>query len=304
MKKAIVTGATSFIGLHLLNKLIREKWKVYAIVRRGSSKTALLPSSEQIEIVYLDMNEYSKMGEHIKEPCDVYVSLAWNGTRGETRSDARKQEENYQYSIDALKAVKQIGCKMIISAGSQAEYGPMQDKVSEDDACKPNTEYGIWKLKYYEEGMLFCKKHGISFKEPRFFSLYGADDNEKTMILSILDDMMHNRPCKMTQCIQLWDFLYIEDAIDGVFRLMNTPCADGAYNFGTGDIRPLKEFIMEMYQITNSASPLLFGSVPYPLTGMVNVCPDIKKLQTQTGWRAETSFADGIRKIIEYRAMI
>lgn len=304
MKKAIVTGATSFIGLHLINRLVRENWKVYAVVRRGSSKAALIPSDEKVEIVYLDMDEYSQMGEFIKGPCDVYVSLAWNGTRGEERSDATRQEDNYRYSMRALEAVREIGCKIVISAGSQAEYGPMQDKVSEEAVCKPNTEYGIWKLKYYEDGMSFCKKHGISFKEPRFFSLYGADDNEKTMILSILDDMMNNRPCKLTQCIQLWDFLYIEDAIDGVFRLMSVPCVDGAYNFGTGDIRPLKEFIMEMYRLTHSTSQLLFGAVSYPSTGMVNVCPNINKLQTQTGWKAETAFADGIQKIIEYKEMI
>lgn len=304
MKKAIITGATSFIGLHLVNKLIKEKWKVYAIVRRGSSKATLLPNSEQIENIYLNMDEYSQMGEFIKEPCDVYVSLAWNGTRGKEREDAKRQENNYRCSMHALKGIKEIGCKIVIGAGSQAEYGPMQDKVNEETVCQPNTEYGIWKLKYYEDGMAFCKNHGISFKEPRFFSLYGKDDNENTMILSILDDMMNNSPCRLTECIQLWDFLYIEDAVDGVFKLMNVPCADGAYNFGTGDIRPLKEFIMEMYQITHSTSPLLFGAVPYPSTGMVNVCPDINKLKIQTGWKAETAFADGIREIIKYKIAI
>ena len=79
---------------------------------------------------------------------------------------------------------------------------------------------------------------------------------------------------------------------------MTLPCEDGAYNFGSGDIRPLKEFVMEMYKITNSKSQLLFGAIPYPQTGMVNVCPDISKLQTQTGWKAKIDFLQGIHKII------
>ena len=125
-------------------------------------------------------------------------------------------------------------------------------------------------------------------------------DNPQTMVLSILKDMMDNAPCRMTECIQLWDFLYIEDAVDGIFRLMDMQCEDGAYNFGSGDIRPLKEFVMEMYKITGSKSQMLFGAIPYPDTGMVNVCPDISKLQMQTGWNAKTTFADGIQKIIDY----
>ena len=67
MKRAVVTGATSFIGVHLVNRLILEGWKVYAVARKGSRRVALLPLNEQIEIVYLDMEEYSKLGESIKE---------------------------------------------------------------------------------------------------------------------------------------------------------------------------------------------------------------------------------------------
>lgn len=304
MKRAIITGATSFIGLHLIKRLIIEGWKIYAVVRRENTKTFLLPSSKQIELIYLNMENYSQLNEFVKESCDVYISLAWNGTRGIERSNAKKQEQNYIYSMEALKAAVKSGCKMAISAGSQAEYGPILNRVSENFICQPNTEYGRWKLKYYNDGINYCKQLGISFKEPRFFSLYGENDNEQTMILSILKCMMNDMPCRMTQCIQLWDFLYIEDAIDGIFRLMNIPCEDGAYNFGSGDIRPLKEFVMEMYRITNSKSQLIFGAVPYPDTGMVNVCPDISKLQKQTGWTARTVFADGIQKIIDYRQQI
>lgn len=301
MKKAIVTGATSFIGIHLINRLIMENWKVYAVVRRNSSKVKLLPNDKNIEVIQLEMDEYAYMGEKIKEPCDAYISLAWNGTRGELRSDVNIQKQNYYNSMDALKAVNNIGCKVIISAGSQAEYGPMTDCVNEDSICKPNTEYGKWKLKYYNDAMEFCKKAGISFKEPRFFSLYGEDDYDKTMILSILDDMTKNNECRLTKCIQLWDFLYIEDAIEGMYRLISLECEDGAYNFGSGDIRPLKEFVMEMYKIVDSKSELLFGAIAYPETGIVNACPDISKLQKQTGWTAKKSFSEGIKKICEYK---
>lgn len=301
MKKAIITGATSFIGIHLIHKLIREKWKIYAVIRKNSLKSAILPFNDQLKVIELEMGEYERLPAMISEPCDVFVSLAWNGTRGLERADAKRQEENFKYSMEALKAVNRIGCKMVIGAGSQAEYGPITDKISESDACNPNTEYGEWKLKYYEAAMKFCRENKISFKEPRFFSLYGEDDSDKTMILSVLDNMINNRVCKLTQCVQMWDFLYIDDAVEGVFRLMEKECSDGAYNVGSGDTRPLKDFIMEMYKLTDSVSELQFGSILYPETGMVSVYPDISKLREQTGWRAKTTFEEGIRKIIDYK---
>lgn len=301
MKKAIITGATSFIGRHLTDRLLAEGWGIYAIVRKGSEGRNLLPVNKNVKVLELDMSEYGKLSFLIQENCDAYVSLAWNGTRGAAREDGKRQEENCIYSIEALKAAYNTGCRVVISAGSQAEYGPMTDKVKESAACHPNTEYGKWKLKYYEYAAKFCAAHGLSFKEPRFFSLYGEDDNETTMILSILDDMLSDRSCRLTKCIQLWDFLYIEDAIDGIFRLINMKCDDGVYNFGSGDTRPLREFVMEMYRLTESHSELLFGEVPYPATGMVNVYPDISRLRQQTGWEAATAFSEGIKRIIEYK---
>lgn len=304
MKKAIVTGATSFIGRNLIKRLVDANWKVYAVIRKENIKDSILFSSANVEVISLVMEEYSNLAEYIKEPCDAYVSLAWSGTRGMQRDDKNQQEKNYVLSMLALEAVKNIGCKVVISAGSQAEYGLMTKEIKENDNCEPNTEYGKWKLEYYKNGMEFCKDNKIAFKEPRFFSLYGEDDYEKTMVLSILNNMLENRPCKLTKCIQLWDFLYIDDAIDGMLRLMECECDNGAYNFGSGDIRPLKDYVMEMYRITGTQSELMFGAVPYPLTGIVNACPNICKLKEQTGWTPKISFEEGIRRIITYKQKV
>lgn len=300
MKKAIITGATSFIGLHLIDRLISENWYVYAIIRANSEKIDLLPDCERVEKVFLEMNEYKALDEYISEPCDAYVSLAWNGTRGKERSDESRQKENFLYSMEALRAIERIGCNVVISAGSQAEYGLMTEPIDEEFPCNPNTAYGKWKWMYYKEAFQFCRSHGMAFKEPRFFSLYGEDDNPNTMIQSIIRDMIEGKECKLTKGIQLWNFLYIDDAVEGVYRLMTVECEDGAYNFGSDDTRQLKNFIIEMQQIMGSKSVLQFGLLPYPISGLVNVCPKINKLQNQTGWCARVSFREGIERVMKY----
>ena len=122
MYKVIVTGATSFIGIHLIKQLIyRSKYFVYAIVRRNSGKRELLPKSDRVMVIELDMEEYTQIGQVIATPCDACFMLAWNGTRGDDRNDSGKQQLNYQYSMECIMHVCLLGCKKIISAGSQAE---------------------------------------------------------------------------------------------------------------------------------------------------------------------------------------
>ena len=300
-RKALITGATSFVGRHLIRELLKYDWEIIAIVREESDYERLLPKSSDVHIVALNMENYHYLSSKVIGPCDVFVSLAWNGTRGASRNDFYRQKLNYEYSLISVEQALKLGCKLIISAGSQAEYGLSSGIVSEQSPCRPNTEYGIWKLRFYNAGMEICKKAGVSFKEPRFFSLYGEDDYPGTVILSALDDMMVNRACKLTQCVQTWNFLYIDDACKGVRNLMELRCADGAYNFGSEDTRKLKDFILEMYDLVHSKSELLFGAVPYPPTGMVNVWPDISKLKEETGWHPELTFGEGIQKILQYR---
>ncbi|MCF2617858.1 NAD(P)-dependent oxidoreductase [Oscillibacter valericigenes] len=295
MKKALVTGATSFLGKPLIQKLKSQTWEVIAVVRPGHVETDLL---EKEQIVFLDMAEYNRLGE-LTGPCDCFVHLAWDGTRGTSRMDTMRQEKNLEYSLAGIRSVLSAGCARIVLAGSQAEYGPHKEKITEESPCFPNTEYGKFKLALYQQAAALCRDAGVALKEPRFFSLYGPGDFSGAMVVSILSDMIAGRPCKLTQGIQMWDFLHIDDAAEALASLCNAPCPDGIYNFGSGDLRELRAYVEEMATVTQTKSELLFGAVPYPETGMVSLWPDVSKLKRELNWAPRITFAEGIRAMID-----
>ncbi|MDR3259588.1 MAG: NAD(P)-dependent oxidoreductase [Fusobacteriaceae bacterium] len=296
----LITGATSFIGIYLIKELLlKYDCQILAVVRKNSKKIGLLHENNRIKILELNMNEYSNVSQILKgKDIDCLIHLAWNGTRGNERDDQKLQEENYEYSMILVKEILKLNCKKIVSAGSQAEYGIYNKIVSEEDKCIPVIWYGKEKLKFYENVYEICKINNVSFKEPRFFSLYGVGDNPETMIISILKKMLRDEDCDLTEGIQMWDFLYITDAVKGICKLIFTECKDGIYNFGSGDIRILKKFIMEMKEISKSNSKLNFGVIPYLKTGMVTIQPNIYKLKKETGWYPKIIFKNGIRDII------
>lgn len=303
MKQIILTGATSFIGRHLTEHLLRNgDYCVFAIVRPGFDPQRLPQSAGcmgRMEILELDLQEYGRIPELVPAACDAYFSFAWEGTRGKARDDGKLQTENYRYSMEGIRAALKLGCRKVFTAGSQAEYGRMQGMTDEHAPCMPDTAYGKAKLRLCMDAAGCCREYGVSFFEPRFFSLYGEDDNPKTMLLSILQAMLENKPCRLTACVQEWDFLHIEDAVRGLKLLLEKECADGIYNFASGDTRILKEFVEEMYQITQSESRLEYGAVPYPPQGMVSMRPCVHRLRSETGWRPEISFPEGVRRIIQ-----
>lgn len=301
--KIAIAGASCFIGKKLVQAAVNKKWEILAVVRAGSREIQYLSSLSNVTVIQCNMDEYSELGS-MTGRVDCFVYLTWDGTRGEARNEYLRQKHNYDCGMAAVRSMLEVGCKTVITAGSQAEYGLNNVIIKEDMECKPNTQYGIWKLKFFEAVRNICCVAGVHLKEPRFFSLYGPDDYYKTLIISMIDNMLHNRRCEMTECIQMWDYLYIDDAIKALILLCEKNCADGAYNFGSGDTRMLREYMEELKDILHSSSELVYGAIPYPLTGMVSIQPDITKLQRELDWSANTSFKKGILEIVKRRFSI
>lgn len=288
------------IGLALGQKLLEQGHQLVLIARRMTDELKQLARSENTAVVLCDMCDYGRIAERINGNVDAAVLLAWNGTRGGDRNDQELQQMNIRYNTALLPALLKLGCRKIITAGSQAEYGPWTsaEKLKETDTPHPNTMYGIAKLRLYEKCCDFADCRSITVIEPRFFSLYGPNDYAGTLVMSVLRKMLAHQDCELTTCIQRWDYLYIDDAIDGLALLAVHKNASGVYNFGSGYSFPLRHYIETMYRLTKSRSVLKYGALPYPETGMVNINPDVSKLKA-LGWSPRVSFEQGITYLIE-----
>lgn len=291
--RAVITGANSFIGKRLQGVLLNKGWEIIAVTRKCTEENA------NVRNVTMTMQEYHNLGR-ILGSFDCLIHLAWNGTRGADRMDAEMQNKNVEYSLDAVRAALEVGCKKVITAGSQAEYGPHNDRITEESECRPNTEYGKAKLSFYQKAAKLCAEYGAVCIEPRFFSLYGPDDYKDTMVISTLRHLLSGEECLLTQGIQMWDYLHIDDACNALSALcIKEDVPAGVYNFGSGDVRPLKDYILQMQAIAGGTGKLNFGAIPYPPTGMVSLWPDVTKLKTAINWKPQTTFETGIREIVE-----
>ena len=290
--RVIITGAGSFIGNALVTRLLARGHSVTAIVRPGSSTSRTLPAQDRLTVLQLEMGEYGRLSGCY----DALIHLAWAGARGAERMNTDLQLRNVACSMHTLEAATNMGCTLYMSAGSQAEYGRVLGQTDEQTPCHPETEYGKAKLRFFEEAGSYCAKHNIRFVEPRLFSVYGPNDFSGTLVISTLRRMLRDEDCPLTRCEQLWDFLYRDDAADGIIALAEKPSATGAYNFGYGCVKPLKEYLYDMAEVAQSRSRLLFGTLEPGKAAGVPLWPDIRRLCSETGWQPRIDFREGIRR--------
>ncbi|MBE6086538.1 MAG: NAD(P)-dependent oxidoreductase [Clostridium beijerinckii] len=301
MKNIVITGATSFIGVHLIKEYLKSDFNVIAIARPNSKNLNRLPKSDSLTIIEIDMSEIEKITEKIKlKKADIFYHLAWNGTRLPYRNDAVIQEKNYYAAINAMKVAKLLECDIFIGSGSQAEYGKCIGKISETHSSKPINEYGKAKLKAYETLNQIAAENNIKFIWARIFSVYGIYDYEKTLVMSTFYKMMKNENIQLTRCEQMWDFIYVEDLARAMYLLANTSCADGIYNIASGESKRLKEFLIDMKNVCKSKSKLQFGAIPYNNEMVISFEPLVDKLKHNTGWECNVKFKEGIKRILEF----
>ena len=303
MKKVVITGATGALGRALIKVCIEAGYKVLVVVHRISARAAELKKIDNCQVLYLNLSEYDyAMEEMIKQGIatdgyELFFHLAWMAPFGEGRNKLELQLENVKDSLTAVRFAKALGCTTFIGAGSQAEYGRVTEKLSQDTPAFPETGYGIAKLCAGQMTRLACEQVGMKHIWTRILSVYGPYDGAQSLISVAIDDMMNNRETKFTPCEQIWDFIYSDDAARAMLLIAQKGKHGSVYVLGGGEAHLLKEYIQVIAEFTNYKKEIGFGKRHYNEKQVMQLHADISAL-TELGFKPQVSFVEGIQRTI------
>ncbi len=300
MNRVIITGATGAIGMALIKELLEKKIEVLVIVRPDSGRVDRLPVHEHLRVLRCPLDALDTVTREEIGNFDICFHLAWVGTIGPQRDDLYLQLKNVQYTLDAVHMAHRLNCKVFVGAGSQAEYGRVEGKLTSKTPANPVMGYGIAKLCAGQMSRLECRKLGIRHEWTRILSVYGPYDGEATMITSGIRHMLRGERSGFSKGEQQWDYLYSEDAAYALY-LIALKGRDGAvYPLGSGMARPLYEYIGTMRASIGKEAEAGIGDLPYREGQIMYLCADIGELTADTGFQPRISFEEGIRKTIAW----
>lgn len=298
MTSVVVTGATSMIGVALINAcLSHEISKIYAVVRPDCKKLDRLPKDHRIEIIYCSVENYSSLPALIPKKCDVFYHIAWSLTGAARNGDLAEQCKNIFYTLDAVNAAAALGCSKFVGAGSQAEYGRLDiERISPDSPVNPTQPYGIAKYAAGKMALEQASRLDISCLWVRIFSVYGIYDKPSSMISSSLSKLLAGDVAEYTPAEQRWDYLFSEDAGEAFYLIGEKACGRKVYCLGSGTARPLKNYIAQLQQAVSANARVMIGALPYPPNVLMHLCADTRSLVKDTGFYPKTDFSEGIKK--------
>jgi nucleoside-diphosphate-sugar epimerase len=294
----VVTGATSMIGEAVIEASLKRGDRVLAIARKNSPKLSRLPESENIKLCFYDLAGLKDI-EAQEEKYDAFFHFAWGNTNRNFRDDPVLQEENVKYTLDAVELAHRLGCKSFVFAGSQAEYGLKTERITPETRPDPVVAYGMAKLSAEMLSRKLCDKYEMKHVALRIFSVYGSYDSDSTLVSYAVDTFLKGEKASFSAATNIWNFLYSTDAGEMIYRLGTNDAESGIYLIAGKESTSLKNYINTIISLfENAKSEFAEADTSRPT---VNLDVDISKTIEASGYEPETSFEDGVKKVIEYR---
>lgn len=295
MKNVIVTGGNGFIGSSLIKKLVANGIKIVAVDITFQGER--LPESELITKIEscVDASLVEKLPA---EEYDAFYHLAWKGVNGADKANPSVQLANIQMAIDCADICKKLNVKKYLCAGTVAENAtfslPNLEKTS------GGMMYGV--AKYACRLILedYCKNIGQQFVWMQFSNIYGVGNKTGNLVSYTLGELMTGNEATFGPALQPYDFIYVDDLIEAVYRLGEKETNKAFYYIGSGSPRQLKEYLLRIGELAGYADKIGIGIRPDDgiKYSMDMFCND--DLVDAVGEYVSTDFDNGINKTIEW----
>lgn len=297
MKKVIITGANGFIGSSLANRLAKEGVEVIAVDVTFQNTSLLVDEHiNKIESGVDDIDALISLIPH--GDYDAFYHFAWVGVNGPAKADPDVQLHNIQLAFNCAKVAKQLNCKKLLCAGTVAEQGV--NSIPSLDVVSGGMLYAAAKFSCRVLLETFCKNIGLPFVWMQFSNIYGVGNKTGNLVSYTLGELMAGKEATFGPALQPYDFIYVEDLIEAVYRLGANETKKAFYHIGSGSPRILKEYLLRIGELAGYADKVGIGIRPddgikYSMDMFSN-----KDLVEAIGEYVSTDFDSGINKTIEW----
>ena len=293
--RVVVTGSSGFLGSWIA-RVLAAHHEVTALVR-PSSDTYRLEGIDGLTIERRESTDWPAFVSAAKP--DALILADWWGVGNHDRNDAR-QFDNIERMERLARVARDAGVGLVVGVGSQAELGPVSNRITEDLPDKPTTEYGKAKVAARIAAQQVLEGSATRFAWLRIFSTYGPSDTDTWLIPQLIDTLTKGEVMALTKGEQEWSYLHAFDLARAFEAVIENKSLSGVINVGNPKTIILKDAIHIIANKLNANHLLGFGKMDYRPDQVMKLEPACESL-TAIGWMPVVSFENGIAQTIQWR---
>ncbi|RYY22810.1 MAG: SDR family oxidoreductase [Sphingomonadales bacterium] len=304
-KRILVTGAAGFLGSHLCERLVEQGHEVLGIDNYFTGRRANVAH-------LLNQPNFELMRHDVTLPLFVEVdeiyNLACPASPVHYQHDpVQTTKTSVHGAINMLGLAKRTGAKILQASTSEVYGDPEQHPQTEEYWGNVNP---IGPRSCYDEGKrcaetLFFDYHrqnGVKIKVMRIFNTYGPrmHPEDGRVVSNFIMQSLTGQPITIYgDGQQTRSFCYVDDLIEGMIRLMNSPDeVTGPINIGNPGEFTIRELAEKVVEMVGADAELVFRDLP--VNDPMQRKPDIAKAQSILEWEPTISLEQGLAKTIDY----
>lgn len=302
-KRAVLTGATGFVGANLTRRLLRDGHDVHLLVRRGFATWRIADIRPDIHLHELDLGDAAATAQTIADiRPDWIFHLAAYGAYSTQTDVGRVYQTNLHATINLLEACLKTGFESFINTGSSSEYGFKDHAPNEKEWVDPNSYYAASKV----AATLYCRysaqRHKAHVATLRLYSVYGAYEEPTRLIPTLIIKGLKGEWPPLVNPNIARDYVYCDDVNDAYLAAatQSEPEPGAVYNIGTGVQTSLREVVDAARAIMHITAEPAWGTMPDRQWDTNVWVSDPTAIRDALGWRARQTFMDGLRQTVDW----
>lgn len=296
-KRVAVTGATGFLGSHVLEQLRVAHATAIAVVDRSRASARHGASLDRVETILFDRQDQLVGAVRAAHPDYVIHLHAVVTTERTPAAVARTLEANLLPSLDLMIACGEMKVKRLILMGSGEEFGPVTGPFDDYTIADPPSPYGASKAAVTGYAKMFYNAFRLPIVVLRPSVVYGPGQSPRMLVPIVLQALYEGREIAVTEGKQTRDFVYVEDVARGILRSLLAEGVDGhAYNLGSGEVVTVKDCLTLIEAITGRTGLIRYGAIPYKSGEIFAYQPVVEQTFAALDWHPSLSLKQGLAR--------
>jgi dTDP-glucose 4,6-dehydratase len=303
--RVLVTGGAGFLGSHLCDRLLAEGHDVIAmdnLITGNTRNIAHLAGNPRFRFIHHDVTTYI----FIDGPLDAVLHFASPASPIDyLELPIQTMKVGARGTHKALGVAKEKRSRFLLASTSEVYGDPLVHPQPESywGNVNPLGPRGVYdEAKRFAEAltMAYRRAHGVDTRIVRIFNTYGPRmrPNDGRVVPALIGQAIEGAPLTVFgDGSQTRSFCYVEDLIDGIYRLLLSSEPDPV-NIGNPAEMSVLQFARVIQKLTGTSSEIVFK--PLPVDDPRVRQPDISKARRILGWEPRVPLEEGLGKTIEY----
>lgn len=301
-RKVLVTGASGFIGGHLVSRLLADGATVIVLVRPDSFLLKQCRDGAQV----ISCDDWSERGLRTALSgldCEAVFHLAAYGVRPNNRDIDQLVGINVHLPVALVRLCHEWNARLVVS-GTFSEYmKPVSNEpLTEGSPLEPFKLYGTTKAAGGLLASAVAKELGVGLRILRLFKVYGAGEASHRLLPALVSGLGQKKRVPISSGTQILDFVYIDDVIEALIRADRNIRDQGAvatWNVSTGRGHSVRHFAQMVASAMNADTSLLgFGEIAMRKDDEPWLVGNPRLMCEELGWHPQTSLEDGVKAAV------